>query len=185
MGSGLHDARVSFWEPAKFAAKVRELATNKPLVMLSIEGAGHFGASGVYSALRQKALKFGYLLRATCALTAADVSMMSGDGGGDPGRSESGGICIPCLAVFIVVVAGFGGLSAAVLYYGWDSVLRGWRRAGEVGIREVAMQAFGRTRGGSRADKGANTLEGKDAVLDRRRNDEPESEHLIRDEEGR
>jgi oligopeptidase B len=61
--TGLNDPRVAFWEPAKFAARLRELKTSDSLVLLHTEfGAGHSGASGRYKALDEVALIYAFLL---------------------------------------------------------------------------------------------------------------------------
>jgi oligopeptidase B len=123
--AGLHDPRVSFWEPAKFAAKLRALAANRPAVLLRVTDAGHFGASGAYSPLRDSALKYAFLLRATCSPAVASFGDVGEEGAAAP-------LCVPCVAVFVVVVAGLGGLVAGAAYYSWQSSMRGWRRIGQV-----------------------------------------------------
>ncbi|KAI3425089.1 hypothetical protein D9Q98_008467 [Chlorella vulgaris] len=71
---GLNDPRVSYWEPAKMAAKVRQLKTgNDSLVLLQTNmAAGHFASSGLAGRLRDQAFKFAFLLQtvAPCALVA-------------------------------------------------------------------------------------------------------------------
>lgn len=45
--AGLHDPRVGYWEPAKLVARLRELKTDKNLLLLKTEmGAGHFSVTG-------------------------------------------------------------------------------------------------------------------------------------------
>ncbi len=66
--AGLYDSRVSFWEPAKWVAKTRQLTTGRPVILLLTQmAAGHAGVSGVFSQLRETALQQAFLLRATCA----------------------------------------------------------------------------------------------------------------------
>ena len=66
--AGLYDSRVSFWEPAKWVAKTRQLTTRHPVILLLTQmAAGHAGVSGVFSQLRETALEQAFLLRATCA----------------------------------------------------------------------------------------------------------------------
>lgn len=61
---GLNDPRVSYWEPAKFTAKLRATKTDQnPLVLKTNMGAGHQGASGRYSFLADIAFEFAYVLR--------------------------------------------------------------------------------------------------------------------------
>ena len=55
----LNDSQVPYWEGAKFGAKVREMATNNPQILIKTNmGAGHGGASGRYD--RYKEVAFGY-----------------------------------------------------------------------------------------------------------------------------
>jgi len=61
--SGLHDSQVQYWEPTKWAAKLRKLKTNGNLVLLFTEmDAGHGGASGRFEALKQTALEYSFYL---------------------------------------------------------------------------------------------------------------------------
>jgi len=61
--AGLNDARVKFWEPAKWVAKLRDLKTDHNLLLLKTNmGAGHGGASGRYDRLREIALEYAFLL---------------------------------------------------------------------------------------------------------------------------
>ena len=61
---GLHDPRVTYWEPAKWAAKLRATKTDDNLLLLKTDlGAGHGGMSGRYQALRDVALEYGFLLK--------------------------------------------------------------------------------------------------------------------------
>ena len=61
--TGLNDPRVAYWEPAKFAAKLRELKTNDNLLLLKTNfDAGHGGASGRYDFLKEIAFDYAFLL---------------------------------------------------------------------------------------------------------------------------
>jgi oligopeptidase B len=61
--AGLNDPRVSYWEPAKWTAKLRALKTdNHPLLLKTNMGAGHFGASGRYEYLKEIAFNYAFLL---------------------------------------------------------------------------------------------------------------------------
>ena len=61
--AGLNDPRVQFWEPAKWAAKLRSKKTDSNILLLKTNmGAGHGGASGRYGALRERALDYAFLL---------------------------------------------------------------------------------------------------------------------------
>lgn len=59
----LNDSQVPYWEGAKFAAKVREMKTDKNIVMLKTNmGAGHGGSSGRYDRLKEVAFDYAYAL---------------------------------------------------------------------------------------------------------------------------
>lgn len=61
--SGLHDSQVQYWEPTKWAAKLRKLNTNQPLILLRTEmEAGHGGASGRFERLKEKAEEYAFFL---------------------------------------------------------------------------------------------------------------------------
>ncbi|MCP3938065.1 MAG: prolyl oligopeptidase family serine peptidase, partial [Actinomycetia bacterium] len=54
--AGLNDPRVSYWEPAKWIAKLRDTAVGRRRFLLKTEmGAGHGGPSGRYDAWRDEA----------------------------------------------------------------------------------------------------------------------------------
>lgn len=60
---GLNDPRVTYWEPTKFVAKMRDLKTNDSLTLLKINmGGGHFGASGRFEYLKEYALEYAFML---------------------------------------------------------------------------------------------------------------------------
>ncbi len=61
---GLTDPRVTYWEPAKWIAKLREKNTSDNLIMLKTNmGAGHGGASGRFDSLKDVALNFAFALK--------------------------------------------------------------------------------------------------------------------------
>jgi oligopeptidase B len=61
--SGLNDPRVTYWEPAKWVAKLREFKTDKNLLIQYIHmGAGHGGPSGRYEALKEYAREYAFVL---------------------------------------------------------------------------------------------------------------------------
>ena len=60
---GLTDPRVTYWEPAKWAAKLRATKTDGNLLMLKINmGAGHGGKSGRWEKLHEVAETYAFLL---------------------------------------------------------------------------------------------------------------------------
>ncbi len=71
---GLNDPRVSYWEPAKWVAKLRALSPTTRVLLRTELGAGHGGPSGRYEAWKEEALVFSFLLDALGLL-----------GGGNPG----------------------------------------------------------------------------------------------------
>lgn len=61
--AGLNDPRVSYWEPAKWTAKLRTLKTDNQVLLLKTHlGAGHGGASGRYDRLKEIAFEYAFLL---------------------------------------------------------------------------------------------------------------------------
>ena len=63
--AGLNDPRVTYWEPAKYVAKLRHLKTDDNLLFLKTEmGAGHGGRSGRYEFLRVLAETIAFVLHA-------------------------------------------------------------------------------------------------------------------------
>lgn len=61
--AGLNDPRVSYWEPAKWVAKLRNLKTDDHLLLLKTNmGAGHSGASGRYEYLKEVAFDYAFLI---------------------------------------------------------------------------------------------------------------------------
>jgi oligopeptidase B len=61
--AGLNDPRVAYWEPAKWAARLRARKTDQNRLLLRTNmGAGHGGASGRYDHLREVAFKWAFVL---------------------------------------------------------------------------------------------------------------------------
>ncbi|MDE1467393.1 S9 family peptidase [Aurantiacibacter sp. D1-12] len=61
--AGLNDPRVTYWEPAKWVAKLRELKTDDNLLMMKTNmGAGHGGKSGRFEGLRETAEEMAFIL---------------------------------------------------------------------------------------------------------------------------
>ena len=63
---GLTDPRVTYWEPAKWVAKLRHHNTSKNEIICWINmEAGHGGASGRYDRLKETSLSYGFALMIT------------------------------------------------------------------------------------------------------------------------
>jgi len=63
MTAGLNDPRVSYWEPAKFVARLRATKTDSNELLLKTQmSAGHFGASGRYEVLKEVAFDYAFVL---------------------------------------------------------------------------------------------------------------------------
>ncbi|SON54850.1 Protease 2 [Hartmannibacter diazotrophicus] len=64
--AGLTDPRVTYWEPAKWVARLRELSTSDNPVLLQVDmDSGHGGASGRFDALKEYALRYAFALKVT------------------------------------------------------------------------------------------------------------------------
>lgn len=61
--AGLNDPRVTYWEPAKWVAKLRERKTDDNVLLLKTNmGAGHGGKSGRFESLKETAEEFAFVL---------------------------------------------------------------------------------------------------------------------------
>jgi len=61
--AGLNDPRVSYWEPAKWVAKLRAMKQDENIVLLKTNmGSGHFGPSGRYEGIKEVAFDYAFLL---------------------------------------------------------------------------------------------------------------------------
>jgi oligopeptidase B len=60
---GLNDPRVSYWEPAKWVAKLRKLNRSESTIVLRTQmGSGHMGPSGRYESWREEAFVMAFVL---------------------------------------------------------------------------------------------------------------------------
>ncbi|MBK1734763.1 S9 family peptidase [Halorhodospira abdelmalekii] len=76
--AGVSDPRVTYWEPAKWVARLRELKTDRqPLLLWTHMSAGHAGPGGRFDYLKEVALRFAFLL------------WVFGFAGGSPGSPSS------------------------------------------------------------------------------------------------
>jgi oligopeptidase B len=63
ISGGLNDPRVTYWEPAKWAARLRAMRTDHNLELLKINmGAGHGGRTGRWTALEETAEEYAFIL---------------------------------------------------------------------------------------------------------------------------
>ncbi|MEM6909865.1 MAG: S9 family peptidase [Pseudomonadota bacterium] len=61
--AGLNDPRVTYWEPAKWVAKLRDTKTDDNILLLKTNmGAGHGGKSGRWNSLYETAEEFNFIL---------------------------------------------------------------------------------------------------------------------------
>ena len=60
---GLNDPRVSYWEPAKWVAKLRAVTNGtRPVLLKTQMGAGHMGPSGRYESWREEAFVMAFVI---------------------------------------------------------------------------------------------------------------------------
>ena len=63
--AGLHDPRVTYWEPAKWVAKLRAMKTDDNVLLLKTHmEAGHGGKSGRFVQLEETAEEYAFILLA-------------------------------------------------------------------------------------------------------------------------
>ncbi len=64
--AGLNDPRVSYWEPAKWVAKLRTCDRgDRPILLKTQMGAGHMGPSGRYESWREEAFVMAFVIMST------------------------------------------------------------------------------------------------------------------------
>jgi len=62
--TGLHDSQVQYFEPAKWVAKLRNMKTDKNILLLKTDmDYGHGGASGRFDYIKDLALVYGFLFK--------------------------------------------------------------------------------------------------------------------------
>ena len=62
--TGLHDSQVQYFEPAKWAAKLRDLKTDNNIILLKTDMSfGHGGASGRFDYLKDLALSYAFMFK--------------------------------------------------------------------------------------------------------------------------
>lgn len=61
--TGYWDSQVQYWEPAKWVAKLRDMKTDKNILIMDVNmTAGHGGASGRFERLKTTALEYAFML---------------------------------------------------------------------------------------------------------------------------
>ena len=61
---GISDPRVTYWEPAKWTARLRDTKSDNNLLLLKIHmDSGHAGASGRFDRLKEMALEYAFILK--------------------------------------------------------------------------------------------------------------------------
>jgi oligopeptidase B len=70
--AGLTDPRVTYWEPAKWVARLRSRRIGQTLLVLRTNiGAGHMGASGRFDRLKEIAVAYAFAIKVAMADTQA------------------------------------------------------------------------------------------------------------------
>lgn len=79
---GLSDPRVTYWEPAKWVAKLRATKTDDNLLVLRMNmDAGHGGKSGRYEALHEVAEEYAFMLMTFGLVPESDLGLRTGTPG--------------------------------------------------------------------------------------------------------
>jgi oligopeptidase B len=69
--AGLNDPRVSYWEPAKWVARIRTVnRSDRPVLLKTEMGAGHAGPSGRYESWREEAFVLAFVVSHVDGLAA-------------------------------------------------------------------------------------------------------------------
>src|SRR3546814_18737253 len=85
ISGGLNDPRVTYWEPAKWAARLRATKTDDNLLLLKTNmGAGHGGKSGRFESFREAAEQQPFVL---WQLSVESYASPPADGAGRGGGS--------------------------------------------------------------------------------------------------
>jgi oligopeptidase B len=72
---GVTDPRVTYWEPSKWAAKLRHEAPDAGPYFLRINmDAGHYGASGRFEGLKEVAIEYAFALAAAGQVSSVDLT---------------------------------------------------------------------------------------------------------------
>ena len=91
--AGLTDPRVTYWEPAKWIARLRATMTSGGPVMLRTNmGAGHGGASGRFNRLDEVAIVYAFALWAVGMAARSELRVDGGPGPGAAARSPGSGL---------------------------------------------------------------------------------------------
>jgi oligopeptidase B len=76
--AGLTDPRVTYWEPAKWVARLRALKTDDNLLLLRTNmDSGHSGAAGRFDSLKEKAIELAFALKVTGKVEAAPLKQQA------------------------------------------------------------------------------------------------------------
>jgi oligopeptidase B len=87
--AGLTDPRVTYWEPAKWVARLRASKTDGNLILLRTNmDAGHGGASGRFDRLKEVALAYAFALMITGKMQADEGEDGVEADSGEPGRGS-------------------------------------------------------------------------------------------------
>ena len=81
---GLSDPRVTYWEPSKWAAKLRyEAPEGGPYFLRINMDAGHGGSTGRFEGLKETAIEYAFALASVGLIDDYTLARESRSGGGD------------------------------------------------------------------------------------------------------